>query len=221
MTLLDILTTYREAFLNGLWVTMKLVGVVWVFGILFGVIIGILCDRHRVLFGYPAFAVSFVLSGIPLLVLLFWAHFPLQVILNVVIDPFFTACWVLTLVNTFTVSEIVKTVLHDFPEQYVTAAKVCGLNARTTVLRIKLPITLRQLIPPLLTSQVNMLQATLFASLISVEEIFRVSQRINASVYKPVQIYSALGLFFLAICLPLNGLALWMKARYTRNFSER
>jgi polar amino acid transport system permease protein len=221
MTLLDILTTYREAFIHGLWVTLKLAGIVWFVGIVLGLLVGVLVDRFPLWVGYPAFVVSFLLSGIPILVLLFWAHFPLQVLINAVIDPFFTACWVLTLVNTFTVGEIVKNILRDFPEQYVTAAKVCGLSGKETLLRIKLPITSRQLIPPLLTSQVNMLQATLFASLISVEEIFRVSQRINATVYKPVPIYSALALFFLAICLPLNGLALWLKARFTRNLSER
>ena len=221
MTLLQILTTYREAFIDGLWVTVKLAGIVWILGILLGTTIGVLSDRFPVLIGYPTFLLTFFLSGIPLLVLLFWAHFPLQVLLNVVIDPFITACWVLALVNTFTVSEIVKNVLREFPEQYVTAAKVCGLDAKTTMLRIKLPITSRQLLPPLLTSQVNILQATLFASLISVNELFRVTQRINASVYQPVPIYSALAIFFLMICLPLNGLALWLKARFTRNLSER
>ena len=60
----------------------------------------------------------------------------------------------------------------------------------------------------------------LFASLISVEEIFRVAQRINAQIYRPVEIYTALGLFFLAVCLPVNGLAYWLQKRYTRNISE-
>ena len=66
-----------------------------------------------------------------------------------------------------------------------------------------------------------MLHTTLFASLISVEEIFRVAQRINAQIYKPVEIYTALGIFFLAISLPLNGLALWLPERFTRNTSEQ
>jgi len=65
-----------------------------------------------------------------------------------------------------------------------------------------------------------MLQATLFASLISVEDLFKVAQRINSMIYKPVEIYSALGIFFLLVCLPLNGLALWLKKRFTRNLSE-
>jgi ABC-type amino acid transport system permease subunit len=104
--------------------------------------------------------------------------------------------------------------------QYVSAARVCGLSPREIALDIQLPIVLRQLLPGLLTLQVAMLQATLFASLISVDEIFRVAQRINAQVYRPVPVYTALGLFFLIICLPLNGLALWLRRRYTRDLSE-
>ena len=65
-----------------------------------------------------------------------------------------------------------------------------------------------------------MLQATLFASLISVDEIFRVAQRINATIYRPIEIYTCLGMFFLLICLPLNGFALWFKEKFTRNLSD-
>ena len=65
-----------------------------------------------------------------------------------------------------------------------------------------------------------MLQTTLFASLISVDVIFRIAQRINAQVYKPVEIYTALAVLFLIVCLPLHGLAHWLRVRYTRDFSE-
>jgi len=97
---------------------------------------------------------------------------------------------------------------------------VCGISKKDAFLKIELPIILRQTIPSLLNTQVNMLQITLFASLISVEEIFRVAQRINATIYKPIEVYTALAVFFLLICLPLNGLALWLKHKYTRNTSE-
>ena len=49
---------------------------------------------------------------------------------------------------------------------------------------------------------------------------FRIAQRINATIYKPVEIYTALGLFFLAVSLPVNGLARLLKERYTRDISE-
>jgi ABC-type amino acid transport system permease subunit len=35
-----------------------------------------------------------------------------------------------------------------------------------------------------------------------------------------VEIYTALGVFFLAICLPVNVCAYWLRNRYTRNLSE-
>jgi len=154
-------------------------------------------------------------------VFLFWLHYPLQAILGVVIDPFYTAAAALSTINVFAVADLVRAVLADFPSQYVVAAKVCGLSDRQTLLRIQLPIIFRQILPGLLMIQVNMLQATLFASLISVDELFRVAQRINATIYKPVEIYTALAVFFLAICLPLNGLAIWLRSRFTRDLSEQ
>ena len=66
-----------------------------------------------------------------------------------------------------------------------------------------------------------MLHATLFASLISVEELFRVSQRINSTIYRPIEIYTALALFFLVVCLPINLFAVYLKRYYTRDLSER
>jgi ABC-type amino acid transport system permease subunit len=163
---------------------------------------------------------SFVLSGLPVLVLLFWLHYPLQSMLGVVVDPFYTASAALSLVNAVLVADVVKSTLRDFPNQYVIAAQVCGLSARDTITLIQIPIMLRQMLPGLLTIQVTMLQSTLFASLISVDEIFRVAQRINAMVYRPIEIYTGLGLLFLAICLPLNGIALYLRRRYTRDLSE-
>lgn len=220
MSVIDIITAYPDAFIQGLGVTLKLSLVVWGTGLMMGVLLGVLGAGRPATFGRFVSVSSFLLSGLPLLVLLFWLHYPLQAMLEVVIDPFLTAAFALSLVNTFAVADIVKGALNDFPDQYVLAARVTGLSSRETLIHIKAPILLRQLIPVLLMAQVTMLQATLFASLISVEEIFRVAQRINSMIYKPVEIYTALGVFFLLVCLPLNGLALWLKNRFTRNISE-
>lgn len=221
MVLLQILRDYHEAILNGLGVTLKLSLVIWFGGLLVGGLVGTASDRWKKGVGLPLRFGSFVLSGLPILVLLFWLHYPLQSILGIVVDPFYTAAAALILVNAVLVADVVKNTLNDFPHQYVIAAQVCGLSARDTVIRIQIPIVFRQMLPGLLMIQVTMLQSTLFASLISVDEIFRVAQRINAMVYRPVEVYTALGAFFLAICLPLNALATQLRRRYTRDLSER
>jgi len=221
MSVWGILTQYREGLTEGILVTLKLCLIVWSMGVVFGCALGWAGARWKLLVGSPSRVVSFLLSGVPALVLLFWLHYPVQAMMNVVIPPFITACVALSIMNTFAVADLVRNVLVDFPRQYILAAQVCGMSTKSTFFNIQLPLVFRQILPGLLLIQVNMLQATLFASLISVEEIFRVVQRINASIYRPIELYSALALFFLAICLPLNGLALWLKKTYTRDMSER
>jgi ABC-type amino acid transport system permease subunit len=66
-----------------------------------------------------------------------------------------------------------------------------------------------------------MLQSTLFASFISVNEIFRVVQRVNSNDYQSIPIFTTLAVFFLAVCAPMYLLAEAFKRRYTRDFSER
>jgi polar amino acid transport system permease protein len=221
MSILDIFVNYREGLLNGLLVTLKLCLIVWFVGLLFGSVIGILGAKWHFAVGVTSRAVSFILSGVPVLAFLFWLHYPLQEMLQVVVDPFYTAAAALSIINIFAVSDVVRGVLRDFPNQYILAAQASGLSQTQILLKIQAPIILRQILPSLLTIQVAMLQATLFASLISVDEIFRVAQRINAVLYKPVEIYTALALLFLVICLPLNGLALWLKTKFTRDLSEQ
>lgn len=221
MTVIDILVKYQKALSDGLMVTFEMCFIIWSLGLLAGAMLGSLAAKWRLSIGIPVRTIAFVLSGMPVLVFLFWLHYPVQSLLGIVVDPFITAVVTLSIINIFAVSEVVRIVLRDFPSQYITAAKVCGLSPMQILLYIQLPIVLRQTIPSLLMIQVSMLQATLFASLISVNEIFRVAQQINSVVYKPVEIYTALGVLFLAICLPMNGFALMLRRRFTRDFSER
>ncbi|MFO0754890.1 MAG: ABC transporter permease subunit [Byssovorax sp.] len=220
MSILDIFLTYRSALLGGLWVTLKLCFAIWGMGLIFGFFAGIAGSRWPRTAGRASRVVSFVLSGIPTIVLLFWLHYPLQSLFSVVIDPFYTAAAGLALVNAVAVGDLVRKVREDFPKQYLLAARACGLSPRVTFLHIQLPLMLRQLLPPLVMLQVTMLQATLFASLISVDEMFRIANRINATVYRPVEVYTAVALLYVVLCLPLNGMALALRARFTRDVSE-
>lgn len=217
---LNLLWAYRDQFFGGLRVTLNMCLLIWPIGIIGGTLLGIAGARWKKTVGNVSRAISFVLSGVPILVFLFWLHFPLQATLHVVIEPFKTAVAALSIVNALLVSETVRRVLLDFPRQYVLSARVCGLSTRQTTLQIQLPIVFRQVLPSLLVTQVGMLQATLFASLISVDEIFRIAQRINAEVYRPVEIYTGLALLFLAVCLPLYGIAALLREKYTRDLSE-
>lgn len=221
MTVLDILIRYHPAFLQGLMVTLQMCALIWGSGILAGTALGVASQRFPLLVGMPARVLTFLIGSVPTLVFLFWLHYPAQAMLDIVVDPFYTATFTFAILNIFGVADLVRTALTDFPRQYLTAAKVTGLTHKQTVFKIQLPLIARQIMPSLLLLQVSMLHLTLFASMISVEEIFRVAQRINAQIYRPIEIYTALGVFFLAVCVPVNIFALILKNKFTRDISER
>lgn len=220
METLNILIAHRADFLAGLQVTLALCAIIWTSGLVLGTALAVACTRAQIV-NRAVQIVAFILSALPLIVFLFWLHYPAQAALGVVIDPFYTAAFALSVLNIFAVADQVRTALLDFPAQYLDAAKVSGLKRQQTLRHIVLPLIVRQVLPGLLILQVMMLHATLLTSLISVDELLRAAQRVNAKIYKPVEIYTALGVFFLMICAPLYGFALWYRARYTRLLTER
>lgn len=219
-TIAHIIIRYKEGLLSGLFVSLSLVVIIWTIGLTFGAFFG-WCAHQKLRTGYLLKVFWFLISSSPVLVILFWLHFPLQEILGIVVKPFITAVAGLSVINIVFVAAIVKDTLDELPKQYFVAGKVSGLSENEIFTKIKFPLMIRAAIPQLLFLQVAMLQATIFASLISVEEIFRVAQRINSVIYKPIEIYTTLALLFIAVCLPLNLIAYWLKKTYTRNYSEK
>lgn len=216
----SILTKYTGEFLIGLSGSFKLVAIIWSTGLLIGGAVGILAAR-RTSIGWCLRVTAFLLSGLPALVLLFWLHYPLQEELKITVDPFVTAAATFSLINIIAVAEIVRGGLTLFPRQYVEAAQACGLTRAQATRHIEIPIVLRDILPSLLSLQVIMLQSTLFASFIGVNEIFRSVQRVNAAEQKPIIVYSTLAIFVLIVSLPINGLAIALARRVRRDYSER
>lgn len=220
-TVLDILVAYRTAFLAGLVTTLSLAGVVWLVGICLGTVLAVIADGERTIVRPICSATAFLFASVPLLVFLYWMHFPLQAWLNIVIPPFYTAAFALSLLNTAGVYGLISHALSEIPAQYTMAGRVCGLTSREIVRHIKAPLVIRHALPGVLTLQVFILQSTVFASLISVDELFRVAQRINAQVYKPIQIYTAMAVFFILLCAPILFVSWRLRRVFSRDLSER
>jgi polar amino acid transport system permease protein len=221
VTVTDIILRYRHAFASGLLVTMALAAIAWGVGLTLGTLFGASASRYRRWIGYPLRAMSFTLAAIPPIVLLYWAHYPLQSAIDVVINPFLTAASILSLVNVVVVAEIIRSALDGFRVEYKMAAQVNGMTRWETFRFVEFPLVARQVLPSILAAQVLILQSTLFASLISVEELFRVAQRINSAIYQPIQIYTALAGFFLVVCMPVYLLAYVLRRRFLRDISEK
>lgn len=208
----ELIARYHQALIDGALVTIQLAALVWGIGIALGLAVGL----FRAMLGSgresTVYAVaSLALGSVPVLVYLFWAYYPLQSLLHLSIAPFVTAAIVLSLYNALTVSEIALKAMQSLPVAYRLSARTIGIRPAAYFRHILAPLLLRAMLPGLLSSQVTALHLTLFASLISVDELFRVTQRINAIEYNAVGVFSLLAAFYFFISFPLLLLSRWFE----------
>lgn len=216
MGVFGILARHQSELMYGLRTTLFLCLSIWLLSVLFGIPLGIAAHRSPKIIGIVVSAFAAVLAGVPPIVLLFWLHYPAQSALSIVVDPFYTAVAALSLVGTFMICSLIRDVLREFPEDYITVGRVCGMSRSKIITHIVIPIGARQTIPGLLTFAVAIFQMTLFASFISVNEIFRTAQRINSVEYSPTEVFTALAIFCIAVSLPLHVAAGRLKRYYTQ-----
>jgi ABC-type amino acid transport system permease subunit len=82
----EIIYKYRSEFYIGLTVTLKMTLIIWGIGITLGSLIGVLSAKFKKLIGFPTKLITFFLGGIPVLVFLYWLHYPFQTILGIQIE---------------------------------------------------------------------------------------------------------------------------------------
>lgn len=195
--------------------TLALALAAWIIGLPIGLVLGVVGfvkESTRPLLR----GVVIVFSTLPLLVVLFWLHYPFQTVLAVVWPPMVTSIIVLSLFVVVGSSDIFLQKLIAVDRVYSESIKVLGLSSRTYVRTALFPASWHMSIPQLLTLAIFTIQSTMFCSLIGVEELFRVTLRLNAVHLKPVELFLIMGAFYVCLCLPLFLTAARLRARYSR-----
>lgn len=208
-----ILSQFGAAFLTGLLQTLRIALMVWGIGLVAGCF-----GAYAVHCGLQTYrsilqSLVFFTSNIPVIILLMWSYYPLQRIIGVSVSGTTTTICVLAILNSLSVANLTLKALDKFPHELENAARSLGIPPRDLFISIKLPIMLEHLLPALIGLQLSMLHMTLFGSLLSVDELFRTSQRIIAQTYQPIQVYSALAVFFLLVGAAVHLFLEWWKRR--------
>ncbi len=146
-----------------------------------------------------------IFRGTPLLVQLFVVFYGLPD-LGIRMDPFPAAVLVFSLNEGAYCAETVRAALEAVPEGQMEAGYCAGMSYIQTMRRIILPQAMRTAFPPLSNSLIAMVKDTSLAANITVVEMFRASEQINARVYEPLALYIEVGLIYLLFSTVLTWL---------------
>lgn len=217
----EILQEYAAAFAGGLATTLMLFGIVSVAGLGVGVPAGILVYRAGVFAQIGFKWILVLLTSVPALVVLYWFYYPLPRLTGVELTPFWTAATALSVINAASVMDLIASRLRAFPRALDDLRVASGVSEGFFSRKVRLPYVALHSLPAYLLICVVTLHATLFAGLISVGELFRVAQRVNAVEYRPIEIYTGMAIFFVVTCVPLRLIAEWTERSVANRFGER
>lgn len=146
-----------------------------------------------------------IFRGTPLLVQLFVVFYGLPKV-GVRIEPFPAAVIVFSLNEGAYCAETVRAALEAVPAGQLEAGLCAGLSYLQTMCRIVLPQAMRTAFPPLSNSLIAMVKDTSLAANITVVEMFRAAEQINARVYEPLALYIEVGMIYLLFSTALTWL---------------
>ena len=137
-----------------------------------------------------------VTRGTPLLVQLYLFFYGLPKV-GILLPAFPTAVLVFGLNEGAYMAESIRGALEAVPRGQVEAGYCVGMNYLQIMRRIVLPQALRTAFPAMSNSFISMMKGTSLAATITVTEMFRQAQIINATYYQPLAIYLEAALIYL------------------------
>ncbi|XOV87597.1 MAG: hypothetical protein ACFHX7_22020 [Pseudomonadota bacterium] len=214
--MLQLIDKYGHLLLDGALTTVFLFAIVSVSGLLLGLILGHVqhfSDRYT---GAILQATGILVVSCPIIVLLHWAYFPLQIDWQYKLGPFGTSAFVLSAVNTLMIADTVANGLGSLPKHLLARRRMFQIPLGMFFLRIWFPLLFIGTLHSVLLIQLNMLHMTLFAALIGAEELFRAALRINSMEISGTRVFSMMAIVFITVSAPVH-----FAAGFARRFAER
>lgn len=201
---LSVITSNWQLLLQGLGVTLAYtVGTILV-GLVIGLIVGLIqLSPFRLLTLVGRVYVEFF-RNIPLLVTLLWIYYALPIFLGINITKGWAGFLGLSLYIAAFYAEILRAGVQSIDRGQTDAATALGMSYLQRMRRIILPQALRRMVPPLAGQSIIQMKNTTLLSMITVPDLLYQGSYISSFTYKPMEIYTAIGVIFLAILVPLT-----------------
>jgi polar amino acid transport system permease protein len=208
---------YPKGPLGGLALTVLLAALALVLAFPLGVLLGLARISPWRALRWPVTALVFVVRGVPLLMVVFWAYFFLPSVTGHKTDQFTTMLIALVLFDSVYLAEIVRAGIQGVPRGQMEAARSLGLGYARAMRWVVLPQALRHMLPSLVNQFVSTIKETSLGYIIGLTEVSFIAAQINTQVFTmPAQVYLVLGGTYFVMCFGLSRVAFWLEQRLAR-----
>jgi polar amino acid transport system permease protein len=209
----SVITQNAHLFAWGLVVTLEYTVITCVLGLIVGLLIALVqLSPLKTLRIIGMLFVEFF-RNVPLLVWLLWSYYALPIFAGINISKQAAGILALSLYGGAYYAEILRAGIQSLDHGQADAAKALGMRSWQAMRRIILPQALRQMVPPLAGQTIIQMKNTTLLSVLTVPDLLYQASYVSSFTYRPMEVYTVVGLIFLAVLIPSNYLARRLEMR--------
>jgi len=219
---------FCSRFVDGTWVTIKLLILSSVFGLVIAVAMALARVSRSALLSVPAYAYIYLFRGTPLLIQLFIVYYGLAqfeavregMFWPILRDAYWCGLITLTLNTSAYVAEVLRGGIRAVPHGEIEAARACGMSTALMYRRLILPMAFRIAWPAYGNEVILLLKGSALVSTITVFDLMGVTRTLFSRTYS-LDIFVYAGLIYFAITFVLTGLFRAAEHRLSRHMRDR
>ncbi|HWK96973.1 MAG TPA: amino acid ABC transporter permease [Pseudolabrys sp.] len=209
----SVVTSHADLLWFGILITLYYTAITIAGGMILGLIIGLIqFAPFRPLVWLGWLFVEFF-RNIPLLVILLWTYYALPIFLNIEISKGWAGFLALTCYSAAFYAEIFRAGVQSIDPGQTDAATALGMSYGQKMRRIILPQAFKRMIPPLVSQSIMQMKNTSLLSTITVPDLLYQAGYISSQTFKPMEVYTAVGVIFLLFLVPLTTLSRMVERR--------
>jgi polar amino acid transport system permease protein len=196
---------YRRLYLDGLYYTLAISAGAIILGYILGLAGGIASISGNAFAREAARLYVVFFRGTPLLIQIIIFYFCIAPSMGYD-DPVVIGIVTLAAFSGAYITEIVRAGIESIERGQTEAALSTGLTRWQTLRYVIFPQAFRRIIPPVTGQFVSLIKDSSLLSVISVRELTKASEVVNATTYKTFEAYLPLALLYLLLTYPLSHL---------------
>lgn len=216
----NVIDKYLPELIRGLGITLE----VSIVGMAIALVFGLLLAMGRLsplrITRTVANGITQVFRSIPLFVMLFWVYYGLSLKFHVLFTEFQAGALALGITGGAYMAEVFRGGLMAVDPGQREAAMAMGISKSTTFFHVIFPQALRVVIPPSVNVYVGLLKGATIVSVIGVSDMIYVAQYVSLQTFTPFELYSVVGIIFVALTVSISGFAWMLERRLGRGRSE-
>lgn len=211
--------------LIGLWITLKVSIYSTIFGIILGLVGGIMRVSKNFALKWLAIVYVELIRGSPLLVQIFLWYFVIGTLINQLlakfgyknVDPIF---WGVAALSVFTgayVVEIVRAGIESIHFGQKEAARSLGMSYLQCMRHVILPPAIKRILPPLAGQFINLIKDSSLIGIIGIRELLRSGREVIITNLTPFEIFTTVAVLYLILTFSLSMFVQYLERRGATN----